>query len=141
MSETGSKDAKTASGVVRGRILVIDDVPDLVTMVAKSLSVFGYEVLQATSGTQGIEVFSENSVDLVICDLHMPDFDGLAVSETVKEICEQKSIAKPPFLIITGWGDEIDSDEELARVGVDGILNKPIDVPELVEIIGELLGS
>ena len=82
-------------------------------------------------------------MDLVICDLGMPGLDGLEVSRRIKKICEEEAIPKTPFVLLTGQSEreEIDQDdgEAMADCGVDAIVGKPADIPELLEVAEKLL--
>ena len=64
------------------RILIIDDDGPVRLILRKALEGDGYEVLDASNGKVGIELFKEERADLIICDLIMPEKDGI---ETIKE--------------------------------------------------------
>lgn len=121
------------------RVLVIDDSEDSVWVLRNALTRVGQEVLTALSGRQGIDVFRQSSVDVVICDLGMPEINGWDVGKTVKEICLERGTAKPPFILLTGWGGLLDEKEKLIECGVDRIVEKPFLVQNLLEIVQDLL--
>ncbi len=120
------------------RLLIVDDVEAIVAVLWDGLSELGHTVLTATSGKQGIEIFKVTPVDLVICDLGMPEMNGWQVASTMKSICSEKGISKTPFVLITGWGGQVAEDKMAAESGVDAIIEKPIDLLALMEVIGEL---
>ncbi|MCF6194332.1 MAG: response regulator [Kangiellaceae bacterium] len=101
-------------------ILVIDDE----TLVRESMAVYledsGYNVIQAVDGKQGIELFVEFSPDLVLCDIRMPEMDGMKVLERLSEIAPDI-----PIIMISGAGQIHDVVEAL-RLGALDYLVKPI---------------
>lgn len=116
-------------------ILVVDDLQPVVLQLEKALTKFGQRVLSAYSGSEAVELFEKNHADLVICDLGMPKMNGWQVARSVKELCERKGIPKTPFIILTGWGGQVEDPEKMAECGVDTIVEKPVDVPKLLELI------
>ncbi len=127
----------------RFRILAIDDRVSFLTMLNAGFSQFGQTVFTATSGVEGLRVFLETPVDLVICDLGMPELNGWEVGKRIKEICLGKGIQKIPIILLTGSsdGEEIDREErdKMAECGVDAIVGKPVDIPELLKVAGRLI--
>jgi len=121
------------------RILAIDDSEPLVDLLADTLREFNHTVLAALSGQEGIRTFKDNPVDVVICDLGMPGMTGWDVAEQLREICRQRGVPKTPFVVLTGWGDQVGETEKMKKSGVDRILTKPVDVPELMEALHELV--
>ncbi len=121
------------------RILVIDDVDAILTLLADALREFNHVVYTAASGEAGIKVFKSEPVDLVICDLGMPCMTGWEVSKQIKEICKNRGSLKTPFILLTGWGDQIRETEKMSESGVNRILAKPVDLPQLLETIRSLV--
>ncbi len=118
------------------KILAIDD-DDL---VRESLSIYledsGYEVIQANCGTLGLALFREHLPDLVLCDLRMPDMDGLTVLSHLSE--ENSEI---PVIVISGAGLIQDVVEAL-RLGATDYLVKPIaDLHVLEHAVSSALKS
>ncbi len=101
-------------------ILVIDDE----TLVRQSMAIYledsGFNVLQACNGKEGVDLFVEFKPDLVLCDLRMPEMDGMAVLETLGEISPEI-----PIIIISGAG-QINDVVEALRLGALDYLVKPI---------------
>lgn len=121
------------------RVLIVDDSEDSVWVLRHGLARAGQQVLFALSGREGIEIFKKNPVDIVICDLGMPDLNGWDVGKAIKELCLERGRPKAPFILLTGWGGLLDEKEKLLESGVDRIVEKPFLVPNLLEIIRELL--
>ena len=116
-------------------VLVIDDSKPIVTLLEDLLTAYGQTVLGACSGTDGVKLFESNHVDLVICDLGMPDMSGWEVGRNIVSISAKRSIPKPPFLLLTGWGGQTLEHARLRESGVDGVLEKPIDAKRLLGLL------
>ena len=101
-------------------VLTIDDDQAVRESLANFLEDFGYEVLQAGDGQQGLEIFAANRPDLILVDLRMPRMDGLQVLARVQELSPQT-----PVMVISGAGDIRDVVEALRR-GAWDYLVKPI---------------
>jgi len=85
--------------------------------------------------------FENNRVDLVISDLGMEGMSGWEVSEAIREICERKGLPKPPLILMTGWGREVEDDDRISRCGVDRVLEKPIKIRSLLNAVHEIVAS
>ncbi len=81
------------------RVLVIDDDPTALDLVANALRPEGFEVVTAGSGIEGLALARERAPDLVICDLVMPDMDGF---EVVDRLADSDMPRDVPILILTG---------------------------------------
>lgn len=115
------------------KILVVDDNPGIRHSLRRVLREDGYDVVLAADGREGIEQFDAEQIALVLLDVSLPDIGGWDVFGTI-------SSANPfvPIIIITGR----DEQRELAVLsGVAALIEKPLDVPRLLQIIGELLAE
>jgi DNA-binding response OmpR family regulator len=125
------------------RILVIDDREHYLKMIEAGLTQFGHTPFIASSGVKGLQMFRETQVDVVICDLGMPELDGWAVGKQIKEVCEEKEVPKIPFILLTGETNMADTDRDLEKMvidcGVDSVLAKPVDIPELLDVIRRIM--
>jgi CheY-like chemotaxis protein len=99
----------------------------------------GQTVFSALSGEEGIEMFRNNAVDVVICDYSMPRMDGWQVGKAIRAACEQDGVPKPPFLLLTGWGELGDQTEKVMECGVDRIIQKPASLASLLQIVREVM--
>jgi PAS domain S-box-containing protein len=122
------------------RILVVDDLQPIVSMLEAGLTKFGQTVLTAMSGPEGVEIFKRNPIDLVVCDFGMPVMNGWQVAETIKRICGERRTPKPAIILLTGWGGQTKGQDKAAESGVDRILEKPVDISELLRTAQEILG-
>jgi len=107
------------------RLLLVDDEEDLVTFLAHRLRKRGIEVTMALSGHEAINAANELQFDVAVVDLKMPDIDGIAVIEELRE--------SQPFievLMLTGHGSH-ESAWEAGRLQAFRYLMKPLDFEEL----------
>ncbi len=118
-------------------ILVIDDVKPVTELLRTGLQRRGHLMSTATSGEEGLRILEETKIDLIICDLAMPGMNGWQVGRRVAELCEERGMPKPPFILLTGWGDQAKEAEKIADSGVDAVVEKPVDIPGLVQVIKE----
>ncbi len=123
------------------RILAIDDIQLLLSMLKEGLTEYGQTVFTALSGREGLELFKHKEVDLVICDLGMPELNGWQVGKAIKNICKEKSVPKTPFILLTGWAGQFDEEQKMIESGVDAIIEKPVDITKLVEIIRDVVNQ
>ncbi len=114
------------------KILVVDDEPALLDMLALNLRSSGYEVVTATDGAAALEVAHAQSPDLVILDLMLPELDGLTVCRSLRQASDT------PILILTARTGELDKIIGLES-GADDYLTKPFSLGELQARIRALL--
>ena len=115
------------------KILVLEDDKDLNRTVCSFLNHSGYEAIGCLSANEAYDVLYENTVDLIVSDIMMPDVDGFEFAENVRDV--NKDI---PILFMTAR-DDIASKQRGFRIGVDDYMVKPIDLDELFLRIGALL--
>ncbi len=116
-------------------ILLIDDLDSIVDVMAEVLEAGGYRVISALCGQDGLSMFRETPVDVILCDLCMPQMDGWEVAKAIRNASEEKGVPKPPFLLVTAWADQICGDKRLLESGVDAVLGKPVTFLELSQAI------
>ena len=68
----------------------------------------------------------------------MPGINGWEVGRRIRSICEERHIPKTPFILLTGWGGQKTEVEKIAESGVDAVVEKPINIENISEIIREL---
>ncbi|MBI3781614.1 MAG: response regulator, partial [candidate division NC10 bacterium] len=114
-----------------GRILVIDDDGMVRELLSDILQAAGHTVVKAAGGREGIRLFRQDAFDLVLTDLGMPDCSGWEVAAAVKGIAP-----KTPVALVTGWGLTLDR-RKMKESGVDLVLNKPFQYPEVMALVAE----
>ena len=102
------------------KILLIDDEPDILRVLAMSLRADGYEVVTAANGEDGLIAFAEQAPDIVLVDIKMPGLDGIDVLQQIKA---QEALSE--VIIITGHGD-VDNAVEALKYGASDFINKPV---------------
>jgi two-component system KDP operon response regulator KdpE len=107
------------------RILVIDDEPQIRRFLRISLNAYGYEVIEAARGEDGIGKCATESPDLVILDLGLPDLDGQEVIARIREW------SRAPIIVLSVRAAE---DEKVAALdrGADDYVTKPFGIHELL---------
>jgi DNA-binding response OmpR family regulator len=108
------------------KILVVDDDPQIRESWGKVLRAEGYEVALAANARQGIKIFEVERIDLLVLDLNLPDQSGRDVIGLLT--------ALNPFVPII-------IDDLTAGAGVGALIEKPLNVPRLVETVEELLAA
>ena len=110
-------------------ILIIDDEPAQVQSLKSFLSRRGYEVFTASTGPEGVQLIEQNTIDLVLTDFRMPEWDGLAVLQKVKELNPDIDV-----VVMTAYGS-IEDAVNIMKAGAYDYLTKPIDLDELENLI------
>jgi len=107
------------------RILVVDDEPEIRRFLRASLKTHQHEVVEAENGTLAITQLREQSPDLIILDLGLPDIDGVEVTRRVR------TWSQIPIIILSVRSREADKIGAL-NAGADDYLTKPFGVGELL---------
>jgi two-component system, NtrC family, response regulator GlrR len=117
----------------RRTILVVDDDPDILKLMAMRLRAAGYDTIPVSNGEAALAHIALNSPDLVITDLRMPGMDGLSLFNAIHA-------SKPnlPVIIVTAHGSEAEALNAIQR-GVFDFLTKPFDNKYLLQQIESAL--
>lgn len=119
------------------RILVVDDEPDIRTLLRIALErVDGFEVVVVASGAEAIEAFAGGGFDVVLLDVMMPGMDGL---ETLEHLRAQPGGDVVAVAFLTARAQTADV-ESYRAAGVADVLTKPFDPKALVARVHELAG-
>ena len=112
-----------AAHAEHGRVLLVDDDAMSRLLAAESLRHAGFEVSEADRGEDALNLFDENSVDLLLLDVMMPGLDGYAVCERIRRHAKGQWL---PILMLTGLNDT-DSIERAYAAGATDFITKPIN--------------
>jgi len=124
------------------RVLVVDDEPDFSAIVKKYLEQAGFEVDLAYDGVEGIAKVKANPPDAIVLDVMMPEKDGYAVCEELKNDEKYKDI---PIVMLTAVSSHVSTTKYSHFDGMsmeaDDYLPKPASAEEITESVKSLLAS
>ena len=110
-----------------GKILVVDDEPDIVEFISYNLRSKGYQIVTANDGIEAVRKAKEFKPDLVLLDVMMPNKDGM---QALKEMRQTPGLENIAIIFLTALSDE-KSEIEGLKLGADDYIAKPIK-PELL---------
>ncbi|MGZ8425802.1 MAG: response regulator [Candidatus Binatia bacterium] len=118
-------------------IMVVDDNPDIITIVKTILEGRGFTVFSASSGAELLNLLPTQKADLIILDIMMPEMDGLEVLTRLKGKTETSTI---PVILLTA---KVQYEDVLGgyKLGADYYITKPFTSTQLVNGINLLLGE
>lgn len=121
----------------RHRILVVDDDPRLLHIVAMYLGIEGYDVASASNGEEGLKQVEAHRPELVILDIMMPGMDGVEACRRIRADPETAHIPVLMFSALSG-----DDDVERARLaGATHLITKPFNLVGLGSVVKSFFGS
>jgi DNA-binding NtrC family response regulator len=115
------------------RLLVVDDVPDILEALQRKLTARGYAVFTAPGAAEAIRLLGETAVDIVITDMKMPRVSGLELIRYVRE-----NLPDTEVMMITGYASVPDA-VEAVKTGAEEYLPKPFTDAELFAAVGRTL--
>lgn len=116
-------------------ILVVDDSPSIRTLVDHVLALAGFKIILAEDGLEALNYAQENTVDLVLTDINMPNLDGIGL---IKELRAMPSYKYVPLLVLTTESG-LEKKMEGKSAGATGWIVKPFDPDQLVATIKKVL--
>lgn len=108
-----------------GRILVVDDEPQIRRVMKTALTANGYEAFEARTGEEALESLRENHPDLILLDMNMPGIGGMAACRNIRAVSET------PIIVLSVRDGEQDKIAAL-DAGADDYMTKPFSVNELM---------
>ena len=112
-------------------ILYVEDDPDFRDSVRLVLEANGYIMAEAASAEDGLKVYKESSPDFILIDLMMEEID--AGTSFVKEL--QARGNKAPVYMLSSVGSTLSQTVDTARLGLDGVFQKPLDTDALLNVL------
>ncbi|HKT15163.1 MAG TPA: response regulator transcription factor [Allosphingosinicella sp.] len=109
----------------RPKILVVDDEPQIRTLVRACLARSGYDVVEASNAREALNAMGIDRPDLVLLDLGLPDRDGLEV------VSELRALSRVPLMIVSAR-DQTEQKVAALDLGADDYVTKPFDTDELL---------
>ena len=116
------------------RVLVVDDEPEVTFSLQAFLLSRGYEMLTALDGLQAMRLLRQQPVDLVLLDMKMPGVNGLEVLKFIRAECPSTRV-----VVVTAY--DLQFQELVEQVGVDGFLMKPFGIQALTTTVEEVLAG
>jgi CheY-like chemotaxis protein/transcriptional regulator with XRE-family HTH domain len=116
------------------KILVIDDEQEVCEMLYSFLVPHNYKVFLAFNGQMGLEYFEEIKPDIVLMDLKLPDIDGVEVLKIIRKVSDI------PVVVITGHPQDV-ADIHLNDLAIEGYLEKPISLKEMLNTLKHIVGE
>ena len=118
-------------------ILIIDDEPQIRLLLRNIFESEGYSVTEASDGNEGLTLYDDNKVDLILMDLYMPDKEGL---ETINEL--KKAYPEIKIIAMSGGGGQGRPDNQLnsaKMLGAVAAFEKPVRNEVLLKTVRELI--
>jgi CheY-like chemotaxis protein len=112
-------------------IVVADDDPDILSIVAMSLETQGYDVYKATNGREAVDLVRDHHPDLIILDMMMPVMSGY---EAIAELKADDSTKGIPIIGLSAKAMATDM-ERATDVGIDGYITKPFRIAQVLSVI------
>ena len=114
-------------------ILIVDDNPNMSSLLAEMLEIFDYESVMATDGVEALKLLNGEKFSMIITDMRMPNMTGLELLNEVK-----KDHPKMPVVLISGYVvNDFDSGTSSAKP--DGFLSKPFMMSDIEKLLNTLL--
>lgn len=110
-----------------GKILVVDDEPDILEFISYNLKNKGYQIATAADGVEAIKKAKDFQPDLILLDVMMPNKDGM---QTIRELRQMPDFENTAIIFLTALSDE-KSEIDGLNLGADDFISKPIK-PELL---------
>ena len=119
------------------RVLLVEDTEDNRQMMRKLLELSGYEVVEAVNGEEAVRAACDAHPQVILMDLSLPVTDGLAATRRIRSLPEFQST---PIVAVSAH-DTADFHNDALSAGCNAYITKPINYPELEEIINRLLAK
>ena len=115
-------------------ILIIDDEEIITMSLKKLLKKEGYLATVVSSGEKAIEEVKNKDFNLIICDVWMPQLDGIETIKRIRSILKEQGRKPIPEIIITGYADE-DKYKSAVDLKVADYVYKPFDINDFMEVV------
>jgi CheY-like chemotaxis protein len=120
--------------VMKKKVLIVDDVADIRTMMKILVERYGYEAFTADDGYEAIEMVKNNHPDLILMDLMMPILDGVVAVEVIRKLEEVNEI---PIIALTAYTDIYQN--KAIEAGCNEVLQKPLNFSKLKPLLNQYL--
>jgi two-component system cell cycle response regulator DivK len=117
------------------KVLLVEDTEDNRQMMRKLLELSGFQVVEAVNGREAVEVASKSKPEVILMDLSLPYIDGLAATRQIRSLPGMTNV---PIIAVSAH-DTADFHSDALAAGCDAYLTKPINYPELEDVVNNLL--
>lgn len=121
----------------KAKVLLVEDNHMNKILVREILTLNGYEIIEAKSGTEALKMLTIVRPDIILMDIHLPEMDGFTATRIIKSDERNKFI---PVLALTASAMK-GEEEKILNQGFDGYIAKPIEVKKMLAIISSNLAS
>ncbi len=119
------------------KILIVEDDPKNMKVLAMALRPHGYTLVEATDGEEALEIAVRDKPDLILMDVRLPKIDGVEVTRRLRQMPAFKHI---PIIAVTAYAMKGDK-EKVIEAGCDAYLSKPVNTRELPGLVAEMLSG
>lgn len=119
------------------RLLAVDDQKVMRELIFGVLSEEGHEVILAEDGVEALEIAREQTVDMVLTDINMPNMNGISLVSKLRRLDSYKDI---PMIMLTTESSDFKKDKA-KRMGANGWLQKPFDPKRLIKAVNTCLAK
>lgn len=136
--EGGTSQAVARGATRANRVLVVDDDPTLLLVLARAFTRAGYITRTAENGRRALELLKTYEPELVVTDIVMPEMEGIGVIRAIKQM------ADPPKVIAMSGTGAVSRRNYLnwaKHLGADEVLTKPFRLDEMLTLAGRLTGK
>ncbi len=117
------------------KVLLVEDTEDNRQMMRKLLELSGFQVVEAVNGREAVEVASKTKPEVILMDLSLPYIDGLAATRQIRSLPDMSNV---PIIAVSAH-DTADFHSDALAAGCNAYLTKPINYPELEDVVNKLL--
>ncbi len=118
------------------KILVVEDNPTNRAMLKDVLNYYGYEVIEAKDGAEGVQLAREYMPQLILMDIQMPVMDGFAATKMLKSDPQTKNIK---IVSLSAYSSN-EAENDFLKAGFDDAISKPIDIRQLPDLVKKHMG-
>lgn len=118
------------------KVLIAEDSSVIQNLTKKILSIQNYQISSVKNGQQVLEALDRESFDIILMDINMPVMDGIECTEKIRDL-EDPEKSNIPIVAITGNARNL-SLEEYREIGINELLQKPLNFDELVNLVRKL---
>ncbi len=116
-------------------LFIVDDDRDLRDTLADAFINVGHRVTTAGDGLQALEMFKHGKFDIAIVDVELPGMNGFDLTREIKQLRPEF-----PVVLITGYS-HLYRPQDVLSLDVEAFLRKPINIPELINIINQIVAQ